>query len=246
MSEKEKKRLEEQFNKNEKDGIASLRDSKFREIFFLSTLSGSLDEVASYDKSADTSGDDGYATISPVETKQKLLHVLTTECQLNTKLHKKHAVVCSDFEWFGPSLPHTSILIVLEFFGVRTEWLDFFKKWLAAPLRVVGDDADGVRVRKRGTPFNYPLSVLCGEAVLFVMDFAVNRASSGLHLYRLHDDLWLFDSNATKCAHAWKEMNTYANLVGLTFNKEKTGFACVGYDGQCLLTSRLETSVGVS
>ena len=233
MPEKEKKRLEDQFGTNEEHGIASLRDSKFRETFFLCTLSSSLEEVASYDKSADTSGDDNYAGISSMETKQKLLHVLTTESQLNTKLHNKHAIVCSDFEWFGPSLPHASILTVLEFFGVKTEWLDFFKKWLAAPLRFVDvDNNDGVRVRKRGTPFNYTLSTLCGEAVLFIMDFSVNRASGGLRLYRLHDDLWLFDSDATKCARAWTEMNTYANLVGLTFNKEKTGSACVGYDGQ--------------
>ena len=189
-------------------------------------------EVSSYDKSADTSGYERTGS-KPVDTKQKLLHVLATECQLNTQLHNKHAVVCSDFEWFGPSLPHASIITILEFFGVTTEWLDFFKKWLAAPLRFVDvDNNEGVRVRKRGTPFNYTLSTLCGEAVLFVMDFAVNQASDGLQLYRLHDDLWLFDSDATKCARGWKEMNVYANLVGLTFNKEKTGSACIGHDEQ--------------
>ena len=124
-------------------------------------------------------------------------------------MHSKRAVVCSDFEWFGPSLPHASIVTILEFFGATTEWLDFFKKWLAAPLRFVDvDNHSEVRVRKRGTPFNYTLSTLCGEAVLFVMDFAV------------------------KCARGWKEMNVYANLVGLTFNKEKTGSACIGCDEQ--------------
>ncbi len=195
-------------------------------------LSSSMTAVASYDS---TSSNDDYARNSSMGTKQKLLHSLATECQLNTKLHNKHAVICSDFEWFGPSLPHASILTVLEFFGVTTEWLDFFKKWLAAPLRFVdSDNSEGVRVRKRGTPFNYTLSAFCGEAVLFVMDFAVNRASGGLQLYRLHDDLWLFDSDVTKCARGWKEMNTYANLVGLTFNKEKTGSACVGYDEQSI------------
>jgi hypothetical protein len=191
-----------------------------------------MTEISSYDKSADTSGHEPTGS-NPVDTKQKLLHVLATECQLNTQLHSKHAVICSDFEWFGPSLPHASIVTILEFFGATTEWLDFFKKWLAAPLRFVDvDNNDEVRVRKRGTPFNYTLSALCGEAVLFVMDFAVNQASDGLQLYRLHDDLWLFDSDATKCARGWKEMNVYANLVGLTFNKEKTGSACIGYDEQ--------------
>ena len=191
-----------------------------------------MTNLSSYDKSADTSGYEPTGS-NPVETKQKLLHVLATECQLNTQLHNKYAVICSDFEWFGPSLPHASIITILEFFGVTTEWLDFFKRWLEAPLRFVdADNNDGVRVRKRGTPFNYTLSALCGEAVLFVMDFAVNQASDGLQLYRLHDDLWLFDSDAAKCARGWKEMNVYANLVGLTFNKEKTGSACIGHDEQ--------------
>ena len=231
MPAKEKKRLEQQFGTDEEAGIAFLRHKKFQGTFFLCTLSSSKTKVSRYDDPADTSDHDKIE--NPVATKKELLHVLATECQLNMQLHHKHAVVCSDFEWFGPSLPHTSILTVLEFFGVTAEWLDFFKKWLAAPLRFVDvDNNDGVKVRKRGTPFNYTLSALCGEAVMFVMDFAVNQVSDGLHLYRLHDDLWLFDTDATMCARAWKEMNVYANLVGLTFNMQKTGSACVGYDGQ--------------
>ena len=245
MSEKEKTLMGLQLS-DEEGGIASLRQSSFRDIFFLCTLSSSMKQVADYDKPADTFNSryvaanftrtrEAKQVKSPVETKQKLLHLLATECQLNTKLHNKHVVICSDFEWFGPSLPHASILTVLEFFGITTEWLNFFKKWLAAPLRFVdSDNSDGIRLRKRGTPFNYTLSTFCGEAVLFVMDFAVNQASDGLQLYRLHDDLWLFDSDATKCARGWKEMNTFANLVGLTFNKEKTGSACVGYDEQTI------------
>lgn len=222
-------------------GVASLRLKAFQETFFLCTLSSSPKTLASYDSSdTATESSEGVSledvdaakkVKSSAQTKQMLLHVQATECQLNTKLYNKHAVVCSDFEWFGPSLPHAAILTVLEFFGVTAEWLGFFRKWLAAPLRFVdGENSGEVRVRKRGTPFNYALSTLCGEVVLFVMDFAVNRASDGLNLYRLHDDLWLSDFDASKCARAWKEMNTFADLVGLTFNKEKTGSACVGYD----------------
>ncbi|KAK2459511.1 hypothetical protein APHAL10511_008495 [Amanita phalloides] len=231
MPEKEKRRLEEQLGAKATEGMASQRLAAFSDTFFLCTLSSSSQIVAGYDKSADTSYSPNASTKgkSPVEIKQQLLHLLTTESRLNTKLHDKFAVVCSDFEWFGPSLPHDAILTVLEFFGVTKEWLDFFKKWLAAPLRFSNDDnSEGVRVRKRGTPFNYTLSTVCGETIMFIMDFAVNQASDGLHLYRLHDDLWLFDADTIKCARAWKEMNTYADLVGLTFNKEKTGSACIG------------------
>ena len=62
------------------------------------------------------------------------------------------------------------------------------------------------------------------------MDFAVNQKAKGLFLYRMHDDLWLLDASAEKSATGWREMNVYANLVGLTFNQSKTGSACVGID----------------
>ena len=151
---------------------------------------------------------------------------MTTECYLNTALHGTHAMVCSDLEWFGPSLPHTSILTVLEFFGMSKTWLDFYKSFLAAPLRFAGESES--RIRKRGTPISYSLSTVCGEAIIFIMDFAVNQRAKGVYLYRMHDDLWLWDADVSKVASGWAEMNTYANLVGLTFNQKKTGSAYIG------------------
>lgn len=130
--------------------------------------------------------------------KQKLLHIMTTECYLNTAAYGTHATVCSDLEWFGPSLPHTTILTVLEFLGMSKTWLSFIKSFLMAPVRYPGNPE--VRVRKRGTPIGYALSILCGEAVIFIMDFAVNQRANGLYLYRMHDDLWLWDSNVGKVA----------------------------------------------
>jgi len=165
-------------------------------------------------------------TIGPAELKQKLLHIMTTECYLNTALHGTHATVCSDLEWFGPSLPHASILTVLEFFGMSKTWLDFYKTFLAAPLRFTGESE--TRTRKRGTPISYALSVVCGEAIIFIMDFTVNQRAKGAFLYRMHDDLWLWDADASKVSSGWAAMNTYANLVGLKFNEKKTGSAYVG------------------
>ena len=54
MSEKEKTRLESQLS-DAKGGIESLRQSSFRDIFFLCTLSSSMEQVAGYDNLADTS-----------------------------------------------------------------------------------------------------------------------------------------------------------------------------------------------
>lgn len=160
--------------------------------------------------------------------KQKLLHIMTTECYLNQATHGSHAVVRSDLEWFGPSLPHASILTILQFLGMSEFWLKLFQNFLNAPLRFDGESIGEVRIRKRGTPISYALSILFGELVLFGMDFAVNQKTDGIFLHRMHDDLWIWHEDPEKCATAWQEMNIYAKLVGITFNKEKTGSACVG------------------
>lgn len=75
---------------------------------------------------------------------------------------------------------------------------------------------------------NVQHQVLCGEALLFGMDFAVNQRARGLYVYRIYDDFWYYSHDKSLCADAWKEMNTYADLVGITFNKKKTGGVCVG------------------
>ncbi|KAG6826800.1 hypothetical protein H0H92_014359 [Tricholoma furcatifolium] len=212
-------------NRNTIDGY---RLSQQRQSFFLSQLSSSMTKPSTYDDLLDTPGTDD--PDSPAAIKQRLLCIMATEAQLNSTLYGTHSVVRSDLEWFGPSLPHQSILTVLKFFGVSDEWSSFFQRFLRAPLRFKGDPAGQVRTRLRGTPISYALSVVCGEALLFVMDFAVNQKADGLFLYRMHDDLWLWDADAAKCAAGWKEMNIYANLVGLKFNASKTGSASVGTD----------------
>ena len=219
--------------------IESIRNNTRRDHFFLAQLQDQASNPNPYHDNDDnnperTRGKRGkrsatqpkVVAASPTEVKQKLLHIMTTECYLNTALHGTHAMVCSDLEWFGPSLPHTSILTVLEFFGMSKTWLNFYKTFLTTPLRFAGESES--RIRKRGTPISYTLSVVCGEAIIFVMDFAVNQRAKGVFLYRMHDDLWLWDSDVSKVARGWAEMKTYAELVGLTINQKKTGSAYVG------------------
>ena len=207
-----------------------MRNTTRRDNFFLAQLQDQAANSKPYDDLVDAPekkrGPAKDTTLGPAELKQKLLHIMTTECYLNTALHGTHATVCSDLEWFGPSLPHTSILTVLEFFGMSKTWLEFYKAFLAAPLRFAGENES--RTRKRGTPISYALSVVCGEAIIFIMDFTVNQRAKGVFLYRMHDDLWLWDPDASKVASGWAEMNTYADLVGLKFNQKKTGSAYVG------------------
>lgn len=167
--------------------------------------------------------------MSPTETKQSLLHIVTTECLLNTMLHNTFTAVRSDFAWFGPSLPHSSIITALRFFGVAEIWLTFFQKFLSAPLIFTGDGPSAAtQIRKCGVPIDHSLSDMFGEVLLFCMDYAVNQRTDGLFLYRIHDDFWFWNEDPEVCAKAWKEMSRFSSLVGLKFNYDKTGSVCVG------------------
>jgi len=208
------------------ESIEIQRNNTRRANFFLSQFHDEAAKVSRYDDLVDAPEPADKDDASPAQIKRLLLHLMTTECYLNKAIHGSHATICSDLEWFGPSLPHSSILTVLEFLGMSKTWLDFYRSFLAAPIRFPGETE--ARVRKRGTPISYALSVVCGETILFMMDFAVNQRADGLYLYRMHDDLWVWDSNAKKVADGWAEMKTYASLVGLKFNTKKTGSAYVG------------------
>jgi hypothetical protein len=200
------------------------------ESFLTGHLPDNVSPKAHYDEPGDAAGDDagGYAD-APVEVKQQLLNILSTECYLNLGLHDSHTIVRTDIDWFGPSLAHESIITILRFFGVPSDWLEFFRTFLRMPVRFPGDSEAYTRVR--GTPISYALSAFFGEVVLFGMDFAVNQRAHGLFLYRIHDDIWFWDFNTSRCAVAWREMNKYAKLVGLTFNTAKTGSAYVRRGG---------------
>ncbi|EON97561.1 hypothetical protein UCRPA7_6925 [Phaeoacremonium minimum UCRPA7] len=169
---------------------------------------------------------------SHIDVTQNLLHMIKTEIILGTRLSNGLTVIRSDFKWFGPSIPHTSIFAVLDYFGVNDEWIEFFRKVLEAPLRFKQDPASApAQIRRRGTPLSTPLADFFGETLLFCVDFAVNQKADGLRLYRLHDDMWLW-GNADACVKGWKAMTKFANVVGLDFNLEKTGCARILRNGR--------------
>ena len=114
---------------------------------------------------------------------------------------------------------------MLRFVGVSEDWIVFFKKFLEAPLNLspVSDESNRneVRIRKRGVPMAHALEKFIGELVLFFIDLAVNQ-EAGTLLYRFHDDLWLC-GKPDDCARAWKSMEQFSMVMGLEFNRKKTG-----------------------
>jgi hypothetical protein len=154
---------------------------------------------------------------------QELLHILATEITMKSRLGEEISVVRSDFKWFGPSLPHSTMFAVLSFFGVSDRWVSFFRRALEAPMKFAQDGPDApVRIRKCGTPISGPLSDMLGETVLFCLDFSFNQLTDGARLYRLHDDIWFWSDEKT-CVKGWKVMTDFTELMGLDLNEDKTG-----------------------
>ncbi|OCL05327.1 hypothetical protein AOQ84DRAFT_99330 [Glonium stellatum] len=209
------------------DSVRNARRREYQENYFLTQLPQSVEEGSrDYNEDADEDADMGSnagETKAPISIKQSMLRLATTEMHINTKIYGEFTILQSDFKWFGPSLPHSTILTVLKFFGVQDKWLGFFKKFLTSPL-VFTQDGSGAepQTRKRGIPMSHVLSDALGEAVLFCLDFAVNQRTNGANLYRFHDDLWFWGQESV-CIHAWQAMKEFSHIMGLELNEEKTG-----------------------
>ncbi|TVY88732.1 histone H3, partial [Lachnellula willkommii] len=133
---------------------------------------------------------------SSMATKQFLLHLVSTEILVNTRLYGDFTCARSEFDDWSPSLPHSTVKAVLSFFGLSNKWLGFFQRFMEAPLKFTEDGSSAsTRVRKRGVPGAHALSAVCGEVVLFCLDYSVNQQTDGAQLYRMHDDFWVWSSS---------------------------------------------------
>lgn len=200
------------------------RETTYKEEYFMTQLPKSVDgDLPSYDDDDSDQGVPDEKRKNALETKHSLLHLLITESIIHSTLHGQFTATRSDFKYFGPSLPHDTILTVLSYFDVPEKWLRFFKTFLEMPMKFVQDGPNApTRVRQRGVPMSHALSDCFGEVVLFCMDYAVNQKTTGAFLYRLHDDFWFWGHEET-CVQAWNAMSEFASTVGLEFNEEKTG-----------------------
>lgn len=215
------------------------RANHFDNEIFLEQLKVEVDESrGGYN---DDSEDVNDTRRSPLQIVQRLLHVLSAETTMRTRLGKEQVVLRSDFKWFGPSLSHSTIFAVMKFLGISDQWIDFFRRFLEVPTKFVADGPDAVvQVRKRGTSLSNPLSDFLTESVLFCLDFAFNQETGGARLYRLHDDIWFWGSEDT-CIKGWNAMKKVSGLMGLEFNEEKTG--CVKITEKTGKSNKLHASL---
>lgn len=207
-----------------KNSINASRWENYQNIFFLSQLPSSVqqgtkgyygEDVGTQTKSA------------PRATPQRLLRLITTEILLHKHLYGTATYFQTDFKWFGPSIPHSTLLALFEFFHVPPKWVAFFRHFMQPTLCVAeqGRDAEPKK-RMRGIPISHTLSTVFGELLLFVLDFAVNQETQGCYLYRFFDDLH-FWGQPDSCVVAWNTIQTFSRIMGLELNEEKSGsFQC--------------------
>ncbi|EAT85734.2 hypothetical protein SNOG_07083 [Parastagonospora nodorum SN15] len=189
-------------------------------------LSGRLQQPAEPDDSDD--GDTGFGLFDdnstppprgpkkPIEAKQDLLHLLSTEIILNTRLHGELSCFRTVFESWNPLLPHQTVRQVLEFFGVSDKWRSFFTKFLEAPLKFMDDGPTAeTRLRRRGAPGSHTLSEVLGECVLFCLDFSINQATDGALSHRLYDDIWFWNRDYDK----WRQASASHTSKTLTIDE---------------------------
>lgn len=208
--------------------MGEIKRDHFENDIFLDQLPNSFEEQRGAYGSKDDA-ETGDTRKSHIDVVQHLLHMIEADILLQKNFENDVTVIRSDFKWFGPSIPHSSIAAVLEFFGVGADWIEFFMKVLEAPLRFKQDPEDAPsRIRRRGTPLSTPLADVFGESLLFCVDFAVNQKANGTRLYRLHDDMWLW-GNTEACVKGWEVLGECASVLGLDFNFEKTGSALIEY-----------------
>ncbi|KAF2018533.1 hypothetical protein BU24DRAFT_418061 [Aaosphaeria arxii CBS 175.79] len=163
------------------------------------------------------------ASKKPMEVKQGLLHLLSAEIAVNTKLHGELTCFHSVFDSWNPLLPHTTVIAILKYFGVSVKWLTFFKTFLQAPLKFMDDGDVAPRSRRRGTPGSHALSDVFGETILFCLDFSINQDTNGGVLHRLYDDIWFWSPEYETCVKAWACVLSFKQAMGVHLNDTKTG-----------------------
>lgn len=104
---------------------------------------------------------------------------------------------------------------------------------MAAPLKFVEDGVSAeTKVRKRGAPGAHSLSVICGESILFCLDYAVNQRTQGAQLYRMHDDFWIWSSAHDTVVKGWEAVTEFTKAMGVSLNAAKTGTVRITGDGK--------------
>jgi hypothetical protein len=129
-----------------------------------------------------------------------------------------------DLRDFYASIPHGVLLTVLRRLGVDGGDLEFFARFLAAPL---GGAADGSPRLRRGVPMNYALSGMLAELLLRLLERHVT-AGARVRVVRLVDDICLLTPDPEVARAAFRRVEEFCAACGLAVNREKSGAVALG------------------
>ncbi len=216
------------------DSVQTLRRCIYKNTFLAVSLPRStVDTSRGYDDDGSVDSDDASPKFTDLANgppnkfalRTDLLRLCSAEMAVQKLTQGQFCVLQSDFEWFGPSLPHSTLLAIMKYFHFPAELVHFVKEFLSMHMKFEEDGANGpIVTRKTGIPVSFQLTDGISELLLFVLDFAVNQKTTGSFLYRNHDDLW-FWGQPEKCAVAWETICEFTEVMGLRLNKDKTGSA---------------------
>lgn len=208
-----------------KESILGQRITDFHENYVVSALP--IEGEAAY---GDTTKDGPVPRV--MRLKQGVLRRLLADIQYiqHTQPDASVTVATADAFNFAPSVSHEIALEAMRFLGITEHWLNFFAKVISPPAKF--EDQETARKIQRGTPTSQALGYTMGEAILFVMDVAINQRAPGLKWYRQHDDVWFWDTDKTKVNTAWRFMEQFARISGFRWNEQKSGSCrvCSKYD----------------
>ncbi|KAG8416848.1 hypothetical protein J3459_013570 [Metarhizium acridum] len=95
-------------------------------------------------------------------------------------VHGQFCILQSDFERFGPSLPHSTLIAIMKYFRFPSEPVNFVDKFLGMRMKFEEDGEGGpMLTRKTGIPVSFQLTEGISESLLLTVDFAVNQRTGG-------------------------------------------------------------------
>lgn len=210
--------------------VHNLRSDMYERVFSSIRLPESMaDESTDYDDSSPKPASGLSDLVSGHSNKYGLrtdiLRICNAEMGVQKLVNGQFCILQSDFEWFGPSIPHSTLLTILKYFHFPSEIIQFVESFLGMHMRFQDDGPDGqVLVRRTGIPLSFQLTDGIAELLLSTLDLAVSQRTGGANLYRNHDDLW-FWGQPKQCAIVWDTIREFTATMGLRLNKDKTAFA---------------------
>ncbi|KAL5118899.1 hypothetical protein ACEQ8H_003222 [Pleosporales sp. CAS-2024a] len=157
------------------------------------------------------------------EVQAELLKTLTVERRLRRVLDGRVSAGSALFTSLAGSLPHRTILTILQFLGVGKVSLGVFERFLSVKLNigpVVRGAPDRTLPRARGVSEGHSLEIFFTEAVMFFLELSVSKKTEST-LYRLKDTCYFVGTDKA-CKIYEDEVVEFATIMGLDVELEDT------------------------